>query len=187
MLAVVEQAPLELPEAFPVSRPLAILSMKTRIRKSRLAGIFVCLCVMALIAVFALSASFRARVYRTVSYGGSYQTYDRLADMLRLGMSTDEVRGILGRPDSQEDLERGQRWTYCDDGSTAGWTCVVDFSSDAGSLRFTYFFSVQHRAFTNSLHREFGSPVDGGEFRSDPFLKMRRDRWYGKTRSNLQG
>src|SRR5690348_415800 len=100
--------------------------MNTHIRKSRLAGIFVCFCVVALIACFALSRSFRASVYRTFPYGGSYQTYDRLADLLRLGKSADEVRKILGSPGRQEDLQRGQRWTYSDDGPTAGWTCTVD-------------------------------------------------------------
>ena len=164
-------------------RPLAIRSMKPRIRKSRLAGIFVCFCVVALTAWFALSASFRAHVYRTVPFGGSYSTYDRLADMLRLGMSADEARSLLGRPEFQEDLKHGQRWSFSDDGPTAGWTCVVDFSSDTGSLRLAYFLSVQHRVFTNSLYREFGSPVDGGEFRSDPFLKIRRDQLIRDTRS----
>jgi hypothetical protein len=117
-------------------------------------------------------------VYRAVPYSGSYSTYDRLADSLRLGMSVDEVRKTLGKPQAQESLERGERWTFFDDGPTAGWTCVVDFSSDSGKLRLAYFFNVQHRAFTNSLHRELGSPVDGGEFRSDPFLKLRRDQWH---------
>jgi len=101
-------------------------------------------------------------------------------------MSTDEVHSILGKPQTQEDLEGGQRWIFFDDGPTAGWTCVVDFASEGGSLRLSYFFNVQHRAFTNSLHREFGSPVDGGKFQSDRFLKMRRDQWYGKTRSNTR-
>ena len=152
--------------------------MKIRARGSKIVGISVCACVACLAAWFALSASFRASVYRAVPYSGSYSTYDRLADSLRLGMSVDEVRKTLGNPQAQECLERGERWTFFDDGPTAGWTCVVDFSSDAGELRLAYFFNVQHRAFTNSLHRELGSPVDGGEFRSDPFLKLRRDQWH---------
>ena len=74
---------------------------------------------------------------------------------------------------------------FYDDGPTAGWTCVVDFASGGGdTLRLAYFFNVQHRVFTNSPHHEFGSPVDGGEFRNDPFLKMRRDQWYGKAGAN---
>ena len=158
--------------------------MKICAGRSRVAGICICACLASLTAWFAFSLSFRARVFRAVPYGGSYSTYDRLADSLRLGMSVDQVRTILGTPQTQEGLERGQRWTFFDDGPTAGWTCVVDFSSDAGMLRFAYFLNVQHRAFTNSLHRELGNPVDGGEFRSDPFLKMRRDHWRRETRSN---
>jgi hypothetical protein len=99
-------------------------------------------------------------------------------------MTGDAVRSILGKPETQEDLGGGQRWTYFDDGPTAAWTCVVDFAPDGGSLRLSYFLNVQNRAFTNSLHREFGSPVDGGRFQSDPFLKMRRDQWYPIKRSN---
>ena len=64
---------------------------------------------------------------------------------------------------------------------TTGWTCLVDFSSETGLLRLAYFFNVEHILFANSLHREFGSPVDGGEFKGDPILKKRRDQWYGKT------
>ena len=123
-------------------------------------------------------------MFRAVPYGGSYSTYNRLADSLRLGMSADEARKILGTPQEQENLDGGERWMFFDEGPTAGWTCVVDFSSEAGKLRLAYFLSVQHRAFTNSLHREFGNPVDGGEFQSDPFLKMRRERWHRETRSN---
>ncbi len=156
--------------------------MKLSVRKTMFVGI--CIGIAGLIAGFTFSARFRASVYRAVPFGGSYSTYERLAASLCLGMSTDEVRSILGSPQTQEQLEHGQRWIFFDDGPTAGWTCVVDFSSGANTLRLAYFFNVQHRAFTNSLHRELGSPVDGGEFRSDPFLKMRRDQWYKKTLTN---
>ncbi len=158
--------------------------MRVQARRLRFAGICLCACFAAVAVWFVFSPSFRASVFRAVPYGGSYSTYNRLADSLRLGMSVDETRRILGTPRTQEDLGRGQRWTFFDDGPTAGWTCVVDFSSDAGKLRLAYFFNVQHRVFTNSLHREFGSPVDGGVFRSDPFLKMRRDQWHHGARSN---
>jgi hypothetical protein len=153
--------------------------MYTRIRKSKWTEIFVCLGVFGLLIWLVLSPSLRATVYQSFNFGGAYERYDRLADKLRLGMSSDEVRRTLGRPESQEALQRGQRWTYCDDGPTAGWLCVVDFSSEADSLRLAYFFNIQHTAFTNSLHREFGSPVDGGEFKSYPMLKKRRNQWYG--------
>ena len=153
------------------------LAMKIRVRGAKFAGICVCASLVGLAAWFALSASFRASVLRAFPYGGSYSTYDRLAGSLSLGMSIDEVRKILGTPPAQENLECGQRWRFFDDGPTAGWTCVVDFSSDAGKLRLAYFFNVQNRVFTNSPHRELGSPVDGGEFRNDPLLKLRRDQW----------
>jgi hypothetical protein len=156
--------------------------MKTRLKKTVLGGIAIS--IVAFLVLFALSTSFRASVYRAIPYGGSYSTFDRLADMLRLGMNTNEVCRILGTPQTQEDLGHGQRWRFSDEGPAAGWICVVDFSSDAGTMRLSYFFSVQHLAFTNSLHREFGSPVDGGEFRGDPLLKIRRDQWWGQTRSN---
>jgi len=111
--------------------------MKTRTTKTLLLSL--CVCIFSPIACLALSASFRASVYRAVPFGGSYSTYNRLADMLRLGMSTNEVHSILGRPDSQEDLEHGQRWSFSNDGPTAGWTCVVDFSLAAGTLHLAYF------------------------------------------------
>ena len=158
--------------------------MKIRARRSKFAGICICACLAGIAAWFGLSASFRASVLRAVPYGGSYATYDRLADSLRLGMSIDEVRSILGTPQTHEDLERGQRWTFFDDGPTAGWACVADFASAGATLRLAYFLNVQHRVFTNSPHREFGSPVDGGQFRSDPLLKVRRDQWRQETRSN---
>jgi len=159
-------------------------AVKIRVKASKLVSICICASVAGLTTWFALSASFRAAVYRAVPYVGSYSTYDRLADSLRLGMSADEAGKILGRPHQQENLGSGERWTFFDDGPTAEWTCVVDFSYEAGKLRLAYFFNVQHRVFTNSLHRELGSPVDGGEFRSDPFLKMRRDQWHKGARSN---
>jgi hypothetical protein len=99
-------------------------------------------------------------------------------------MSLEEVHRILGDPQTEEDLVGGRRWSFFDEGPTAGWRCVVDFSPDNGRLRLANFLNVQHGVFTNSLHREFGSPVDGGEFRNDPSLKMRWDQWNGKARSN---
>ena len=137
-----------------------------------------CACAAALIGWRLLPLSTRAAVYRTFPYRGSYFTYERLADSLRLGMNIEDVRGVLGKPQTQEALAGGQRWTFIEDGPTAGWTCIVDFSSEAGTLRLSYFFNVQHRVFTNSLHREIGAPMVCCEFRIDPFLKMRRDQWH---------
>ena len=153
--------------------------MKIPSRKSIAVPIWIL--VVGVLTWLVVSPSFRASVYREISLGGPYSRYDRLANLLRLGMTTDEVRRILGRPETQEDLEGGQRWMFCDDGteSTSGWTCIVDFSSEAGTLRLAYFFNVQHVVFTNSPHREIGRPIDGGEFRGDPTLKRRREQWYG--------
>jgi hypothetical protein len=112
-----------------------------------------------------------------VPFDGSYSKYDRLANLLRASMSAGEAGKILGEPETQESLSGGLRWTFSDTESTADWICVADFSPGVTNLQLSYFLNLQHRAFTNSLHREFGTPVDGGEFRSDPFLKMRRDQW----------
>jgi outer membrane protein assembly factor BamE (lipoprotein component of BamABCDE complex) len=155
-----------------------------KVHTTKVAFTIISICALGLASWLVFSVSFRAKPYRAVPFGGSYATYDRLADLLRLNMSLDEVRRILGQPQIEEDVMGGRRWTFLEDGPTAGGTCIVDFSPDNGTLRLAYFLNIQHVVFTNSLHREFGSPVDGGEFRNDPLLKMRWDQWFGKARSN---
>lgn len=79
-------------------------------------------------------------------------------------MSPSDAHSILGEPEIQEDLEAGQRWKFLDDGAkaTSGWTCIVDFTREDGSLRLSYFLNVEHVIFTNSLRREFGRPLNRG-------------------------
>jgi hypothetical protein len=113
-----------------------------------------------------------------VPFGGSYPTYERLGGLLTPGMNSEEVLKILGKPQLQENLSGGQRWKFFDDGPTVAWTCIVDFSPTNDRLRLCYFFNVQCYALTNSLHDEFGRPIDNGKFQDDPFLKMRWDQWY---------
>jgi hypothetical protein len=137
-------------------------------------------CAVSFVVWHFVPAKAKANVYRALPYGGSYSTYERLANLLKLGMVSAEVRDILGKPGRQEDLDGGQRWEFSDVGPTAGWTCIVDFAPKDGGLRLCYFFDVQHVVFTNSLHHQFGSPVDGGDFRGDPLLKIRREQWYPK-------
>jgi len=59
------------------------------------------------------------------------------------------------------------------------------FSSETDNLRLAYFFNVQHRNFSPTVFIvRFGLQWMEANFGADPFLKMRRDQWHGKTRSN---
>ncbi|MGA2240767.1 MAG: hypothetical protein ABSH11_01835 [Verrucomicrobiota bacterium] len=111
-----------------------------------------------------------------------YPTYNQLGNMLKLGMTTEEVGAILGAPDIQEAVAGGKRWNYCEVGPTSGGGCVVDFSPDGNAFRLCYFVNYEHLVFRDSSHREFGNPVDGGRFEGNPGLKMRWNEWYGKKR-----
>ena len=107
-----------------------------------------------------------------------YPTYNRFGNLLQLNMTTNEVMAVLGPPEKQETVTGGKRWSYSDSGPTSGAGCIVDFAPDGNVLRLRYFFNYQHIVFRDSLYREFGSPVDGGTFKDDPFLKLRWDDWH---------
>ena len=132
-----------------------------------------------------LPVSLRVRIIRSeyVLTNDWFPTYNRLGDMLRLGMSPDEVGAVLGPPDIQQTFANGKRWSYDETGPTSGGTCMVDFASDGGVLRLCYFVNVQHVLFRDSPHREFGSPVDGGRFEGD-LLQLRWAEWHRGERSN---
>jgi hypothetical protein len=149
-------------------------------KKKPMIGLLLVLCVFLVVCMGwrLLPVTAKADFYRQFPYGGSYFTYERLGALLTPGMKSDEVLEILGKPQLQEDLNGGQRWKFFDDGPTAAWTCIVDFSPTNNSLCLCYFFNVQCYVLTNSLHHEFGSPIDDGNLQDDPFLKMRRDQWY---------
>ena len=142
--------------------------------------IVICVCAGSLLAWHLLPATTKADVYRAFPYGGSYATYERLANFLKPGMTIEEVRGILGKPNRRQTLNDGERWTFADDGPTAGWICIVDFSAKNRRRQLCYFFNVEHVAFANSLHHQFGNPLDSGKFDGDLMLKLRRDQWYPK-------
>ncbi|HWD91229.1 MAG TPA: hypothetical protein VG938_02660 [Verrucomicrobiae bacterium] len=109
-----------------------------------------------------------------------YSRHDHLGNLLRAGMTTNDVMAVLGPPEIQMSVTGGDRWSYSDQGPTSGAGCVVDFAPEGGVLRLRYFLNYQHLLFRDGLHREFGSPVDGGSFKDDPFLKLRWDEWHGK-------
>jgi hypothetical protein len=109
-----------------------------------------------------------------------YPTYNSLGDMLKLGMTTEEVRTILGMPDIQETVAGGKRWNYLEVGPTSTGGCVVDFTPDGDAFRLCFFVNFVGLVFRESPHREFGSPVDGGRFEGDPGLNMRWQEWHGK-------
>lgn len=143
-----------------------------------------CVLVAVCVGWHVLPVTAKAGICRLIPVGGSYREYERLARFLRLGMTEEEVRKILGKPQSEKGLKGGKRWVFFDDGPTAGWTCVVDFASEGDSKRLSYFFNVGHILFTNSPHQEFGVPLDNGLFENDPLLKIRRDEWYTNASAN---
>ena len=152
--------------------------MKIQKKPSMIGLLLICAFIVICMGWRLLPVTARADFYRQFCYGGSYSTYERLGGFLTPGMNSKEVLEILGKPQLQENLNGGQRWKFFDDGPTAAWTCIVDFSPTNDRLRLCYFFNVQCYVLTNSLHDEFGSPIDNGKFQNDPFLKIRREQWY---------
>ena len=140
--------------------------------------------VTAWAVCYAFPRASKARVIRTLSWSGSYQTYDRLADMLRIGMTADEVRAVLGAPESVYELPAGLRWLYDEVEATTGWLCIADFAPVHGVHRLQYFCNVEHIVFPTSRHREFGSPIDDGEFKGVSLLRARRNEWQKARRPN---
>jgi len=160
------------------------VKLRTKNPVARLAAVLFILAIV-LVGCLLLPVAFKARLVRTFPFGGSYSTYDRLADMLKLGMSADEVLAILGSPESQHDLPGGHRWMYDEVGSTTGWSCVVDLADDGKTYRLCYFVNVEHVVFPTSRHREFGNPLDKGKFDGDWLLKKRREEWSQQAQPNL--
>lgn len=134
---------------------------------------------------FALPVSGKVRIIRA-EYAFTkdwYPTYSRLGDMLKPGMTPDEVCAVLGKPDIQRTEAGGERWEYDEEGPTAGGTCVVDFAPDKQTFHLCFFIDVQHVLFPDSPHRYFGVPIDDGKFDGDFLLQKSWDIWHGKQPS----
>jgi hypothetical protein len=110
--------------------------------------------------------AFRARVIRNVPFASPYTTFNRLSDLLKVGMSPEEVRRILGAPEDQREMPGGRRWVYVEDGSeaTSGWLCVADFETGAGNEKLRYFCNIEHVVFPSSGVRQFGVPLQSNVF-----------------------
>jgi hypothetical protein len=152
--------------------------------KAFLAGLAVIIfvCILVRLSWSLSSVSEKVKIIRA-EYSFTkdwYSTYSHLGDMLKLGMTPDEVSAILGEPDVRETLAGGKRWVYSETGPTAGGTCVVDFAPDKKTFHLCFFIDVQNVVFPDSPHCYFGVPIDDGKFDGDFLLKKSWDIWHGK-------
>jgi hypothetical protein len=126
-------------------------------------------------------AATKSEIFRSNIFGDFYSTHNHLGNLLKIGMTPDEVHSILGEPDIKRTMTNGFRWSYGEEGPTASGICVVDFSMDGKTAGLCFFVNVENTVFyRESPHHEFGNPIDNGKFDLDFCLKRCWDEWHKK-------
>jgi len=94
------------------------------------------------IAAFSLGAivrpvSIRAAWIRVTAHD-QWTKYNQLGQLLKLGMKPSEVKGIMGPPGKEEQLNTGIRWWYIDKDMCAGMDLILEFIPIGPSLCYVH-------------------------------------------------
>jgi outer membrane protein assembly factor BamE (lipoprotein component of BamABCDE complex) len=149
-----------------------------RPKKTLLSVILALTLVVLLWPFYPVSIKRQVIIVTSISHWSKFQ---KLRQLLRLGMEQREVELVLGPPDVKEARAIGARWTYCERGSTAGGVFIVEFKPQIlhkkqDDLRLCYIANFEHVVFPDAQRFEMGEKLEGGKFAPIPFIPTALDK-----------